>query len=43
MTVAVKDENNNDSTLINFIKNTVKEYTKEQLETFYEGEEERKS
>ena len=40
ITVAVKDEGGSDSTLMNFIKNTTKEYTRDQLVTFYEDEEE---
>lgn len=38
--MVVKEEIYNDSTLMNFIKNTTKEYSKEQLTGIYEDEEE---
>lgn len=40
VTVPVKDDSNSDSTLMNFIKNTTKSYTREQLEAFFEDEDE---
>jgi hypothetical protein len=36
----VKDDSTSDSTLMNFIKNTTKDYSRAQLEVFYEDEDE---
>lgn len=40
MTVVVKDEPGSDSTLMNFIKNTTKDYSRDQLCGFFEDEDE---
>jgi hypothetical protein len=40
VTVVVKDEPGSDSTLMNFIKNTTKDYTRDQLCDFFEDEDE---